>query len=96
MNVVLGANRLILEDGTDKKSSITYSNIVRISPSVKTTKAWATDPTQTQDIRWRVWITTRTNTIEQIPLGEVQDQPTWTNDQAGYNNAEAAIYGAFT
>lgn len=101
----------LLTEGMALYSSATYIAIDGISPSVTSYKYTGFDistaaklrdsafgaatPTTQEAIQWSVRVQLRTGVDVMIPLGQVDNEPLWTNDQAGYELAEAAIYAAF-
>lgn len=88
-------------------SSVTYTAMDGVSPATSSFKYvgfavgtaaqlrasafGAGTPTTIEMIQWAVRIQLRTGLDVMIPLGQVENQPTWTNDQDGYEIAEAAI-----
>ncbi len=93
--VNLLSNRIqIVVDGALVYSG-TYTNITRISPRLMSQKSYAFDPPTTLYADNQLLITDRTNYTQRIQLGRVDNQAGWTNDQAGYDQAEADIYAAF-
>lgn len=94
--VNLLSNRIqIVVDGALVYSG-TYTNITRIFPRMMSQKSYAFDPPRTLYAENQLLITDRTNYTQRIELGHVDNQPGWTNDQAGYDQAESDIYAAFT
>lgn len=99
--VTLASNRLQYSVDGELKNSVTYSNIVSMNYLTEeigrqmTSNLLMGAPTYSSiSEQWLVVIKTRTGT-ESIPLGNVTGQPTWTNDYAGYVNAETDIYANF-
>ena len=93
--VNLLTNRIqIVVDGNLVYSG-TYSNITRISPRLMSQKSYAFDPPTVLFADNQLLITDRTDYTQRIQLGRVDNQAGWTNDQAGYDQAEADIYAAF-
>ena len=52
-------------------------------------------PTITSDPQLSMVFWIRDRRVGQIELGTVANQPTWTNNQAGFESAVADIYAAF-
>lgn len=103
INVTLATNRLQLETfvGSNLYSSVTYINIVAVSRGedvnrlvTAPTPSGAPTTTTTKD-DFIVWLHLADQKIVAIPLAYVANKPGWTNDQAGYEQAEADIYAAF-
>jgi len=103
INVNLATNRLQVEtfDGGDLFSSVTYVNIVAVSRGediirLVTAPTPSGDPTTTttqDDFIVRLHLADQLHV--DIPLAYVANQAGWTNDQDGYEQAEADIYAAF-
>lgn len=103
INVILATNRLQIEtfDGDNLFSSVTYINIVAVSRGEDVTRLVTAptpsgDPTTTttqDDFIVRLHLADQKHV--DIPLAYVANQPGWTNDQAGYEQAEIDIYAAF-
>ena len=101
----------LLDASMNLYSSATYIAIDGISPSQTSYKYVGFDMSTaaalrasafgsgtqaiTETVQWSVRVQLRTGVDVMIPLGQVDNEPTWTNDQAGYDIAEAAIYAAF-
>lgn len=93
--VNLLTNRIqIVVDGNLVYSG-TYTNITKISPRMMSQKSYAFDPPRTLFADNQLLITDRTNYTQRIELGRVDNKPGWTNDQAGFDQAEADIYASF-
>jgi hypothetical protein len=73
----------------------TYSNITKISPRMMSQKSYAFDPPTVLFADNQLLITDRTNYTQRIQLGRVDNKAGWTNDEAGYEQAESDIYAAF-
>lgn len=108
INVILATNRIqIARDGDDiLLDSVTYVNVVSINPLVQTNERLdgsvpgmpipvTAATTTTYSTNWVVELHLADGRKEMFRLSDVQNQPTWTNDAAGYENAETAIYAAF-
>lgn len=93
-DVTLDSNRLILTD-TVKKSSVTYVNIVGVKPLDPATFDYGEQPPYVLTDNWYAILYLADGRTEYIRLGDLASEPTWTNDAAGYSNAEEAIYSAF-
>lgn len=99
--VTLATNRLqIFEDGV-LKDSITYIGIDSINPltDVRSSSNYGTvmmgpPGTITKTSQWKVELVMRDGRVQTITLGNVGGQASWTNNAAGFANAEAAIYAA--
>ena len=101
----------LLDENSDLFASTTYVAIDDISPSVISYKYTGFPMGTAQEVResafgagvpttqtteqWSVRVKLRTGLVVEIPLGQVTNQATWVNSQAGYEIAEAAIYTAF-
>jgi len=102
-NVNLATNRLQVEkfDGGTLFSSVTYINIVAVSNGqdinrlvTAPTPSGAPTTTTTQD-DFIVYLHLADQSFVPLPLKYIANQAGWTNDQAGYEQAEADIYAAF-
>ena len=84
------------EDGT--VLSILLLNIVdAVNVSYPSYVASATDPTQLiRTFNYKVLLHLVDNRVEQIDMGTVGDQPTWTNTLSGGNQAVIDIFGGGT
>lgn len=101
----------LLDADMNLYSSATYVSIDGISPSTVSDKYVGFDMSTaaalrasafgsgvqviTETVQWSVRVQLRTGVDVMIPLGQVANKPTWTNDLAGFTLAEAAIYAAF-
>jgi len=101
----------LLDEDSNLFSSTTYIAIDDISPStisykytgfpmsteaeVRASAFGAGIPTTQTVSQMSVRVKLRTGLVVEIPLGQVANQATWVNTQAGYEIAEAAIYAAF-
>ena len=97
----------ILDADMNLYSSVTYTAMDGVSPATTSYKYVGFDMSsaallrasafgsgtsvERETIQWSVRVQLRTGVDVMIPLGQVANQPTWTNDQAGYELAEAAI-----
>lgn len=103
INVTLATNRLQLETfvGGNLYSSVTYINIVAVSDGkdvnrlvTAPTPSGAPTTTTTQD-DFIVRLHLADQLHVDLPLKYIANQAGWTNDQVGYEQAEADIYAAF-
>ena len=103
--VTLATHRVQVYESGTLKSSITHNSLVRMQPIQRVNKILGGTaqgntiytPVLTTTTQWIARMLTRDNGVyEDIILGSVTDQPTWTNDAAGYSNAETAIYASFS
>ena len=101
----------LLDEASNLISSTTYVAIDDISPStisytytgfpmttaaeVRASVAGSGVPTTQTVSQMSVRVKLRTGLVVEIPLGQVDNESTWVNTQAGYEIAEAAIYAAF-
>lgn len=85
----------IFIDG-DLKSSIAYGGINSIRPIVK--KAYDISQTPPAQLplseQWYVRLVLANGNHEDFRLGNLASEPTWTNNEAGYENAKTAIDAA--
>lgn len=95
LDVTLATNRLILKDGTVPRSSITYINIIDIQPIQQPVMNYGEQPPTVISQQWVLRMRLKTGKQQDIELGSLASQATWTNNAAGYAIAEAAIYAAF-
>ena len=97
VDVALDTNRLIVSEATgpEELQSLTYINIVRVLPIVREQRDFSVDMATVMYEQWYVRLIDATNTQLDIPLGDLASWPGWTNDQAGYDQAEIDIYAAF-
>lgn len=103
INVNLATNRLQLETfvGGNLYSSVTYTNIVAVSDgkdvnrlvTAPTPSGPPTTTTTKDDFIVRLHLADQKHV--DLPLAYIENQPGWTNDQAGYEQAEEDIYAAF-
>ena len=98
MDVTVTSTSVVItkEDGT--VSSILLLNIVdAVNVSYPSYVASATDPTQLiRTFNYKVLLHLVDNRVEQIDMGTVGDQPTWTNTLSGGNQAVIDIFGGGT
>ena len=101
----------LLDENSNLFSSATYIAIDDISPSTISYKYVGFPMTTAAEVRASAFgggvpttqtvsqisvrVKLRTGLVVEIPLGQVTNEPTWANTQAGYEIAEAAIYAAF-
>lgn len=97
VDVALDTNRLIVSEATgpEELQSLTYINIVRVLPIVREQRDFSVDMATVMYEQWWVRLIDATNTQLDIPLGDLASWPGWTNDQAGYDQAEIDIYANF-
>lgn len=97
VDVLLEDQRLIVSEATapEELQSLTYINIVRVLPFVREQRDFSVDGAPVLYDQWYVRLIDSTNTFLDIPLGNIASWPGWTNDQAGYDQAEIDIYANF-
>lgn len=100
INVTFGTGRINILDADDNLiNTIAYQAVDTISlttdpnPSV-TANTLGGDVTPTTDPQLYVVLWVRDRRMASIELGNVDNQPTWTNDEDGYENAVTDIYAA--
>lgn len=101
VNVTFGAARINILDVDDNLiDTIAYQAVDTIAlatdtnPTV-TASTLGSTPTVTTNPQLSLVFWVRDKRVGQIQLGSVLNQPTWTNDQDGFEAAIADIYAAF-
>lgn len=101
VNVTFGAARINILDADDNLiSTVAYQTVDTISPvvnpnTVVTSTTLGGEPVVTDSPQWSLVFWVRDKRVGAIQLGSVLNQPDWTNDQDGFDQAVADIYAAF-
>ncbi len=96
MNLYMSATYIAIDGVSPAETSYKYTGFDMSSAALLRASAFGSGTTVTTETTQRsVRVQLRTGVDVMVPLGQVTNQPTWTNDQAGYELAEAAIYAAF-
>lgn len=96
MNLYSSATYIAIDDISPSTISYKYTGFdISTAAKLRDSAFGAATPVTTETIQWSVRVKLRTGLLVEIPLGQVDNEPTWANTQAGYELAEAAIYAAF-